>query len=107
MSAKKKTPTRYDRKKSTEYDSDWIIRLPEGLDNQISGKIARLEEEYKMPYVTSWERIAEKRGEKRGEMKGKLDTAREFIKNGVDINIIARATGFSLEEIEKLAETVQ
>jgi len=86
---------------------DWIIRLPEGLDNQISEKIARLEEEYKMPYVTSWERIAEKRGEKRGEEKGKLETARELINNGVDINIIAKATGFSLEEIEKLTETVQ
>jgi predicted transposase/invertase (TIGR01784 family) len=60
-----------------------------------------------MPYVTSWERIAEKKGEKRGEKKGKLNTARELIKNGVDINIIAKSTGLSLEEIEKLTETVQ
>ena len=48
----------------------------------------------------------EKRGEKRGEKKGKLETARELIKRGVDINIIAEATGFPREEIEKLAATV-
>jgi predicted transposase/invertase (TIGR01784 family) len=38
--------------------------------------------------------------------EGKLETARELIKRGVDINIIAEATGFSREEIEKLAEIV-
>jgi len=60
-----------------------------------------------MPYVTSWERIAEERGKKIGEEigieKGKLQTARELIKRGVDIDIIVEATGFSREQIEKLA----
>ncbi len=85
---------------------DWIILLPEDLDNRMSKKIAKLEEEYKMPYVTSWERIAEKRGEEIGEKKAKLSTARELIRRGVDINIIADATGFPKEEIKKLAETI-
>ncbi|NIM12763.1 MAG: hypothetical protein GTO45_11715 [Candidatus Aminicenantes bacterium] len=55
-----------------------------------------------MPHVTSWEKIAKKEGKR----EGKLETARELIKRGVDINIIAGATGFSREEIEKLAERV-
>jgi predicted transposase/invertase (TIGR01784 family) len=43
---------------------------------------------------------------KEGEKKGKIETARELIKKGVDINIIAEATGFPRAEVEKLAATV-
>jgi predicted transposase/invertase (TIGR01784 family) len=63
-----------------------------------------------MPYVTSWERIGEERGKEIGEEtgieKGKLQTARELVKRGVDINIVAEATGFSREQIEKLTTDV-
>jgi predicted transposase/invertase (TIGR01784 family) len=45
-------------------------------------------------------------GEKIGLEKGKFETARELIKRGVDINIIAEATGIPREEIEKLASTI-
>lgn len=84
---------------------DWLILLPEGLNEQLSTKIEELEEVYKMPYITSWERIAEKKGVKIGEEKGKIKTARELIKRGVAINIIAEATGFSQKKIEKLSAT--
>jgi hypothetical protein len=82
---------------------DWLIRLPVGLTKQLNMKISKLEEDYKMPYVTSWERVAKKEGEK----IGKLDAAREFLKNGVDIDIVVKSTGFSRKEIERLAKTVQ
>jgi len=59
-----------------------------------------------MAYVTSWERIAKKDGIKEGRKEEKLDTARRLIKRGVDMDIIAEATGFPKKEIEKLAETV-
>jgi predicted transposase/invertase (TIGR01784 family) len=97
---------------------DWLIRLPDELTNQLEKRVLKLEEEYKMPYVTSFERLAEKRGKKRGEEigekrgekrgmeKAKLETARELVKNGVDIDIIAKATGLSREKIEELAESV-
>jgi predicted transposase/invertase (TIGR01784 family) len=45
-------------------------------------------------------------GKKEGKLEGKLETAKELLKNGVDIDIIARATGFSREEIEKLVDKV-
>jgi hypothetical protein len=102
---------------------DWLILLPESFQEKLNTEILKLEEEYKMGYVTSWEKMAQKRGEeigeergerrgerrgeKRGEKKGKLETARELVKRGIDINIIAEATGFPLEEIEKLAVDVQ
>jgi hypothetical protein len=89
---------------------DWIIRLPDELEKQLTEKIIKFEEEYKMPYVTSWERIGEERGKEIGEEtgieKGKLQTARELLKRGVDINIIVEATGFSREQIEKLAPEI-
>ncbi len=43
-------------------------------------------------------------GVKVGKLEGKIETARELLKNGVDIDIIAKATGFSREEIEKLVD---
>ncbi|NIM15154.1 MAG: hypothetical protein GTO45_24585 [Candidatus Aminicenantes bacterium] len=47
-------------------------------------------------------KIGIKEAFKEGLKEGKIETARELIKLGVDINIIAKATGFSKEEIEKL-----
>jgi hypothetical protein len=86
---------------------DWLISLPEGLNKQLSKKIEKLEEDYKMPYVTSWERIAKKEGVKIGEEKGvrkeKIETAGRLLKRGVNIDIIADATGLSKKEIEELA----
>jgi hypothetical protein len=49
---------------------DWIIRLPEDFENQLTEKIIKFEEENKMPYVTSWEKIGVKRGEKIGVKRG-------------------------------------
>ncbi|MCP5102670.1 MAG: hypothetical protein GY950_04790, partial [bacterium] len=85
---------------------DWLILLPDDLKKQLNTKISKLEEDYKMPYVTSWERDAREEGVKRGEKIGKLEAAREFLRNGVDIDIVVKSTGFSREEIVKLAETI-
>ena len=41
-------------------------------------------------------------GEKVGEKKAKIESARNLLKAGVDINIIATAVGLSIEEVEKL-----
>ena len=40
--------------------------MPEGLENQLADEIEKIEEEHKMTYVTSWERIAEKKGRLEG-----------------------------------------
>lgn len=93
---------------------DLIFRLPEGLEKKLFEEISRIEEELKMPYVTSWEKIAKKQGRKEGRQEGrqegwkegwqegKLETARELIKNGVGIDIVAKSTGLPRQVIEKL-----
>jgi len=52
------------------------------------------------------ERIGERKGERRGERRGIRKTALEFLKNGVDINIVIKATGLTREEVEKMKDTV-
>ena len=45
-------------------------------------------------------------GRVEGIKKGKIETARELIKNGVALDIIARSTGLSKKELEKIAAKV-
>jgi hypothetical protein len=51
---------------------DWIIRLPEALDSELRQELIAYEEKNQMPYVMSFERMAEKRGEERGEANALL-----------------------------------
>jgi hypothetical protein len=97
---------------------DWLIRLPEGLTEQLTKKIALLEEEYKMPYITSWERLGEKRGEKKGEKRGKKvgikegekrgeikekrETARRMLLNHFSIEQVVSITGLTEKEVKTL-----
>jgi len=82
---------------------DWLIRLPKDYQDILSPKVTKLEEEYKMPYVTSWERIGEERGEKRGIEKGvkteKFETAKRMLNDGIPIETIAKYTGLNEKEI--------
>jgi predicted transposase/invertase (TIGR01784 family) len=88
------------------------------LENQLTEKIIKFEEENKMPYVTSWERIGEKIGEKRGEEKGKeigekeglkrgvkkekFETARRMLNEDFPIETIIKCTELTEEEIKSL-----
>jgi hypothetical protein len=49
---------------------DWMMRLPEALEQQLWHEIETLEGETKMPYVTSIERIAIQRGLGQGLEQG-------------------------------------
>ncbi len=48
---------------------DWFLSLPEELTRSFDEQLARYEEEQKMPYITSVERLAIERGELKGELK--------------------------------------
>ncbi|MBI4602008.1 MAG: hypothetical protein HY721_08610 [Planctomycetes bacterium] len=45
---------------------DWIIRLPPELEQEARRDIAEIEKETTVPYVTSWERMAEEKGLRQG-----------------------------------------
>ena len=49
---------------------DWMLALPQELDDVLWREIARIEEERRMPYITSVERIGLREGELRGLQRG-------------------------------------
>jgi len=97
---------------------DWIIRLPDELEDRISEEIISIEEEYKMPYVPTWERRAEMKGREEGIALGKekwfglgrkegaqdrnIEIARKMLKKGISLDIISETTGLSRSEVEAL-----
>jgi predicted transposase/invertase (TIGR01784 family) len=77
---------------------DWIIRLPDDLEERLSEEITKLEEEQKMPYIPTWER----RAEKKGKIEAKEEMAQELLKRGVSLDIVAQSSGLPPEELKKL-----
>src|SRR5262249_55157149 len=49
---------------------DWMMDLPEALEASFWQELARFEEEKRMPYITSVERMALREGERKGLLEG-------------------------------------
>ena len=93
---------------------DWILTLPEELDKVVWREVAELEGVRTMPYVTSWERLGERRGlresivlallEKFGEPARTLVPRLEAIVNADQLRAIFLAClkAESLDELSKL-----
>ncbi|MBF0185953.1 MAG: DUF4351 domain-containing protein [Magnetococcales bacterium] len=69
----------YDRQKVIDLFRfiDWVLHLPREADERLMAEIVALEEDKKMPYISSVERIGEERGVLRGiqigEQRGKQE----------------------------------
>ena len=55
---------------------DWVLALPEHLENQLWVEVQQFEEEKRMRYVSSFERIFTRRGMEKGMEKG-METGME------------------------------
>jgi hypothetical protein len=58
---------------------DWILRLPKSLELEFWRELKAYEEERKVPYITSVERIGYDRGKKQGQEEGAQRQARSLI----------------------------
>ena len=58
---------------------DWIMTLPDDLENEFREDLHRYEEEITMPYVTSFERLAKEEGREEGRQEGERKTLCEVI----------------------------
>jgi len=81
---------------------DLIFRLPESLERKLSEDIINLEEEHKMPQVTSWEKIAKKDGRKEGRTEEKKEIAKKMLLDGLTIETITKYTGLTETQIKAL-----
>lgn len=80
---------------------DWLMVLPDGVEQLFWTELERLEENQTMPYITSVERMALARGRKEGREEGReegaLQAAREAIFDVLDIRF--GAAPLSLREV--------
>ena len=91
---------------------DWIIDLPVELQKEFRMNLNAIEEEKKMPYVTSVERLAREegieqgieqgieRGIERGVILGQIQLLGKFV--GVEVPSLLELHGKSLAELEAL-----
>jgi hypothetical protein len=68
---------------------DWLLNLPKKLENEFWQELQAYEEERKMPYITSVERI----GYDRGKVEERESIARNLLRQGLTVEMIAQATG--------------
>jgi len=88
---------------------DWMMHLRDDLAERFKIELEQFEEERKMPYVTSVERIAKAEGKAEGEAKGKAEGAAEVIlavlRRGcgrLPKKLQDRIHGLPLEDLEKV-----
>jgi hypothetical protein len=84
---------------------DWIMRLPDDLDNTVWQEVQRYEEANKMEYITSVERIGVRKGMQQGLEQGKREGLLRAIRLGLDLKFGAAGLPL-LSEINKLDDIV-
>jgi hypothetical protein len=63
---------------------DWLMWLPEDMTKKFTQDLIAYEEEKKMPYITSAERIGIEKGRSEGRDEGMVFTAREMLLEEAD-----------------------
>lgn len=92
---------------------DWVMMLPVELENKLEYEITQFEEEEKMEYVTSFERIATRRGLEKGLKQGLERGASAVILRQLrwqfgelKPTVEKRIAALPFETLEQLSETV-
>jgi flagellar biosynthesis/type III secretory pathway protein FliH len=81
---------------------DWLLTLPEDLEESFSKALSEYEEEKKMPYVTSVERLGIKKGLKEGLQRG----LQKGLQKGLQRGMLQNAQQSVIEILETRFETV-
>ncbi|GAP93634.1 hypothetical protein [Leptolyngbya sp. NIES-2104] len=82
-----------------QYFLDWLMNLPEELENQLQTELKTFEEARRMRYVASWER--------RAKLEAKQEIALNMLRKNLDLETIAEVTGLTIAEIQALQSQQQ
>jgi len=92
---------------------DWVIQLPEGLELEFWQAVQQYEEETRMPYITSVERLGIQKGRQEGRQEGRQQEAASLALRlisrrlgTVDPALQAQIQQLSLPQLEDLVEAV-
>ena len=66
---------------------DWLVALPDDLEEEFDRRVEPLVKEESMPYVTSWERRAERKGRELGREEGRQEGKEEGKEEGMQIGL--------------------
>jgi len=77
---------------------EWVIRLSKALEKRLKEEIKKIEKEYKMPYLASWEKSARREG----KQEEKLETAKRMLLNNFSVEQAITITGLTEKEIKAL-----
>ncbi len=83
---------------------DWIMRLPGYLEDRLWDTIHKIEEEIKMPYITSVERIGYKRGLSDGVAQGVAQGVKQAIELGLSLKFGDDAAGSLMPHIHNMQD---
>jgi predicted transposase/invertase (TIGR01784 family) len=74
------------------------MELPQDLKQAFRTELEQYEQERQMPYITSIEQMAKAEG----KAEGKAETALKLLQENIDLEVITRVTGISLEVLRQL-----
>jgi predicted transposase/invertase (TIGR01784 family) len=81
---------------------EWVIRLSKTLEKRLKEEIKKIEEEFNMPYLASWERSAKREGKIEGKIEEKLETAKRMLLDNISIESVIKYTGLTEKEVKAL-----
>ncbi|WP_159790482.1 DUF4351 domain-containing protein [Sodalinema gerasimenkoae] len=85
---------------------DWLMNLPEELNQQLWQQVSLLEEEQRMQYMTSFERRARQEGLEQGVRLGKVELVRQLLSErlgSLDAEMLSRLDQLSSSQLDALA----
>jgi predicted transposase/invertase (TIGR01784 family) len=89
---------------------EWVIRISKENEKRLKEEIVKIEEDYNMPYLASWERSARRKGKIEGKVEGMeegmekkaKEAAKKMIDRGFELEVVMDISGLSKQEIMKL-----
>jgi len=88
---------------------DWVIQLPEGLELKFWQTVQQYEEETKMPYITSVERLGIQKGRQEGRQQEAASLVLRLLNRHLgtlEAELEAQIRALPLPQLEALAEAL-